>query len=214
MTLSRRLFLGAAVGACVLRPRRRPPVGIFMRGGADGLSMIVPHADSAYYGARPTTAISRREVIDLDGRCGLHPALAPLQAYWNDGRLGVVRAARMADVGSSHAPAQARVLALLAAARVQVIDTWGWDTHFHQGDSTGPLARRLQQLARRIDALARSGRTVFTISEFGRTSHENHFGGTDHAPAVAMLLVGRRLTGGIVHDQTDMHDAVRSFVAL
>jgi uncharacterized protein (DUF1501 family) len=192
----------------------RPPVCIFMRGGADGLSMIVPHADAAYYDARPTTAIPRHEVIDLDGRCGLHPALAPLQTYWNEGRLGVVRAARMANVGSSHAAAQALILALLTAARVQVIDTWGWDTHFHQGDSTGPLASRLQQLARRIDALARSGRAVFTISEFGRTSHENRIGGTDHAPAVAMLLVGPRFTDGIIHDPTDMHDAVRSFVAL
>lgn len=174
--------------------------------------MVVPHADPAYYRARPTTAIRRDEVIDLDGRCGLHPALSPLEPHWKAGTLSIVRSTAMPGVGSAHAPAQAQVSALLERTGVRLIDSWGWDTHFGQGNSAGPLAERLRQLARRIDALAREGRTVFTISEFGRSAQENRIGGTDHAPQVAMLVVGGSF--GVVHEPMDMREVIRQLATL
>lgn len=213
MAISRRLFLGASIGAFAVRPRRQPPVCIFLRGGADGLSMVVPHVDQAYHAARPTTAIPPTDVLDLDDRCGLHPALAALTPFWVEGRLSIVRDARLAAIGTSHAAAQARVSALLTEAGVPVIDSWGWDTHFQQGAGTGTLATRMQQLAHRIASLAREGRSVFTVSEFGRTLRENRIGGTDHAPEVAMLLVGRR-SYGIMHEPSDMRGLIRQFATL
>jgi uncharacterized protein (DUF1501 family) len=77
-------------------------VCVFLRGGVDGLSLVVPHADRAYYAERPGLAIARpgkaeESAIDLDGRFGLHPRLAPLAAAWNAGELAIVHA-----VGSPH----------------------------------------------------------------------------------------------------------------
>ena len=46
-------------------------VAIFQRGAVDGLNMIVPYGEQAYYAARPTIAVPRPGVeggaIDLDG---------------------------------------------------------------------------------------------------------------------------------------------------
>jgi uncharacterized protein (DUF1501 family) len=87
--LSRRQFLGAAAAgtAASMFPAWLPKivlgktyasnrdviVSVFLRGGADGLAMVAPYADPAYYTSRPTIAIPRPDAtdankgIDLDG---------------------------------------------------------------------------------------------------------------------------------------------------
>src|SRR5213593_4475762 len=69
-------------------PRKKILVAIFQRGAADGLNIVVPHGEKAYYGLRPTIAIPRPTsdsdkkadaAIDLDGFFGFHPSLAPLK---------------------------------------------------------------------------------------------------------------------------------------
>src|ERR1039458_8083741 len=51
-------------------------VGIFQRGAADGLNIVVPHGEPSYYAMRPTINIPRKSVLDLDGFFGLHPAMS------------------------------------------------------------------------------------------------------------------------------------------
>jgi len=96
-------------------PRKKILVAIFQRGAADGLNIVVPHAEKRYYEMRPTIAVPRpsrqsdqREdaAIDLDGFFGLHPALAPLKPIWDDGHLAVVHAAGSPDPTRSHFDAQ------------------------------------------------------------------------------------------------------------
>ena len=75
-------FLVRAAGAAPARGKVL--VAIFQRGAVDGLAMVPPHGDGAYYAGRPSIAIQRpargaaHGTIDLDGFFGLHPALAPL----------------------------------------------------------------------------------------------------------------------------------------
>ena len=54
-------------------------VVIFQRGAADGLNIVVPYRESNYYSMRPTIAIPQKQVLDLDGFFGLHPAMTSLQ---------------------------------------------------------------------------------------------------------------------------------------
>ena len=83
-------------------------VCIFLRGGVDGLSAVVPYADDDLYRARRTLAIdppgadSGTSARDLDGFFGLHPALAPLQEIFQDGALAVVHAVGSPDETRSH----------------------------------------------------------------------------------------------------------------
>jgi uncharacterized protein (DUF1501 family) len=325
--------------------RSRVLIAVFQRGAVDGLSMIVPHGERAYYDSRSTIAIQRPSVgnpdtaIDLDGFFGFHPALKPLEPLWNARRLAVIHACGSPHATRSHFDAQdymeagspgikttpdgwlARVLRarplkgpsplrgvalgarlprslrgdkealafsdlsefdvksdgqripgaldarrgfealyeqgaqdllygtgreafeamkILKAANPQRLtpangaeyprgrfgdslrqiaqlikanvglevaftDLGGWDTHVHQGNETGPLRDRLNELAQGFAALDRdlgdgmADVVVLTMSEFGRTIRENGSGGTDHGHGTAMLLLGGPVRGGKVY---------------
>lgn len=78
---------------------------VFLRGAYDGLSALVPYADSYYLEARPNIAI--RQPLRLDARWGLHPALAPsLGPLWDAGHLALVPFAGTDFVSRSHFQAQ------------------------------------------------------------------------------------------------------------
>lgn len=89
---------------------RRTLVTIFQRGAVDGLNMIVPFAESAYYAARPNIAIPRPGqeggALNLDGFFGAHPALAPLLPYFKDKSAAFIHAAGSPDSTRSHFDAQ------------------------------------------------------------------------------------------------------------
>jgi uncharacterized protein (DUF1501 family) len=103
-------FLARTVAAADA-PRRRVLVTIFQRGAVDGLNMIVPFGESAYYSARPSIAIARPgtspdAAVDLDGFFGLHPRLAPLKPLYDARQLAVVHACGSPDGTRSHFDAQ------------------------------------------------------------------------------------------------------------
>ncbi len=83
---------------------------VFLRGAVDGLNVVVPHAESRYYDARPTIAItppgSENGALDLDGHFGLHPALASLLPLWQQGSLAFIVASGSPDPTRSHFDAQ------------------------------------------------------------------------------------------------------------
>src|SRR5579875_3308769 len=81
-------------------------VVIFQRGACDGLNVVVPYAEPNYYSMRPTIAIKKDEVLDLNGFFGLHPAMAPLKPLYDAGHLAVVHAAGSPDPTRSHFDAQ------------------------------------------------------------------------------------------------------------
>jgi uncharacterized protein (DUF1501 family) len=82
-------------------------VCIFLRGGADGLNVVVPHGDRSYYQNRPSIAIAEPgrgagKAVDLDGFFGLHPAMRPLKELWDDKLLAAVQAAGSTAGNHSH----------------------------------------------------------------------------------------------------------------
>lgn len=77
-------------------------VVLFLRGGFDGLSAIVPVTDPDYYALRPTIAVPAASTLQLDSNFGLHPALAPLKPLWDNGSFGVVHAAGLTAPNRSH----------------------------------------------------------------------------------------------------------------
>ncbi|MEA5497799.1 DUF1501 domain-containing protein [Limnoraphis robusta] len=91
-------------------PKPKRLVVIFLRGGIDGLNVVVPYGETDYYEARPTLAIPQpgkeKGALDLDGNFGLHPALSPLIPYWKEGTLGFVHACGSTDETRSHFDAQ------------------------------------------------------------------------------------------------------------
>jgi uncharacterized protein (DUF1501 family) len=314
-------------------------VVIFQRGAADGLNIVVPWRENNYYAMRPTIAIPQKQVLDLDGFFGLHPAMASLVPLYRQGHLAIVHATGSPDGTRSHFDAQDfmesgtpgikstpdgwlnralqaedlkkrqqhtafRAVALgpdvprtlagripaLAIGNVQdfavggrgpkpapaasafeamydessdsllhsagdstfeaikmlratdpahyqpapdanypnngfannmkqiaqllkanlgleaaFTDIGGWDTHQNQGSVDGQLANRLREFSDGIAAFWRDmgpeaeNITLVTMSEFGRTAHQNGTGGTDHGHANAMFVLGGQVKGGKVY---------------
>ena len=89
---------------------QRKLVVIMLRGAVDGLSVVVPYGEREYGQSRGTTALpapgAEDGVLKLDSRFGLHPALARLKPYWDQGALGFVHASGSPDITRSHFDAQ------------------------------------------------------------------------------------------------------------
>jgi len=103
-------FLVRAAGAQQSN-RGKVLVVVFQRGGMDGLNVIVPFKDRAYYALRPSIALAEpaageERAIDLDGYFALHPALAPLKNIYDKGHLAILHAAGSPDNTRSHFDAQ------------------------------------------------------------------------------------------------------------
>lgn len=77
-------------------------VVISLRGGIDGLGVVVPHGDPGYYQARPSTAVPAVNLLCADAMFGLHPAMAPLEPLWSSGELAAVQATGLAVPNRSH----------------------------------------------------------------------------------------------------------------
>ncbi len=91
-------------------PHPKRLVVIFLRGGIDGLNVVVPYQEADYYEVRPIIAIPQpgkdKGALDLDGNFGLHPVLSPLLPYWKDKTLAFVHACGSSDNTRSHFDAQ------------------------------------------------------------------------------------------------------------
>ena len=108
--VGRSAFAATSTGAdAPLRGNKRLVV-VFLRGAVDGLSVVVPYTEGAYYQQRSTIALARPGqdggVLDLDGHFGLNPNLSPLMPMWQSGRLAFVHASGSPDPTRSHFDAQ------------------------------------------------------------------------------------------------------------
>ncbi|GMV88816.1 MAG: hypothetical protein AMXMBFR81_17470 [Chthonomonas sp.] len=105
-------WLGArsAFSQLVVAPARveQPTlVVVFLRGGMDGLNVVVPYGDDDYHRLRPNLALRKAQVLDLDGTFGLHPRLAPLLPLYREGSMAIVHAVGSGDQTRSHFEAMA-----------------------------------------------------------------------------------------------------------
>src|SRR5512134_3552728 len=155
MSISRRDFMRGGVSAFTLSfaapaflsdlaraqgRARRNLVVLYLSGGNDALSTVVPYTDPQYYARRPTIAIPAGEVLqigsDSSGKpLGLNPRLTGLQSIFNSGRLALIQRTGYANSSRSH---------------FQGIDIWSTaDPRSPQG--TGWLGRYLDMLPPPID---------------------------------------------------------------
>ena len=89
---------------------------------------------------------------------------------------------------------------------VAFAESGGWDTHFNQGTVNGALGRNLKDFSDCIAAFWKDMDayqdevTVMTMTEFGRTAHQNGTGGTDHGRASCLFVLGNDVKGGKVYN--------------
>ncbi len=73
-----------------------------LAGGNDGLNMVIPHADDAYFSSRPKLAIPQAQVQKITDHIGLHPQLAGLRKLYDGGDLALIQGVGYPNPNRSH----------------------------------------------------------------------------------------------------------------
>lgn len=259
-TLSRRGFLragaaaaiGAATGPAWL-PRvvfgggvqlgRDVIVSIFLRGGADGLSLCVPFAENAYYALRANVAVpppggGADTAINLDGFFGFAPAMAPLLEAWQAGRLAIVHACGLNDPTRSHFDAQ-RFMELGGTDGPPLFDGW-LARHLRVASPGGGLLRGLAHghaipaafwgadrtapvpdaagYGLAGDPVSRDARLHTLVQEYVRAGGQLRFAALNTRATIGLLdsvdFAGYRPGGGAAYPPTPLGTALRTTAAM
>ena len=115
---------------------------VYLNGGNDALSTLVPYGDTDYFARRPTIAVPSASVLQIGtdragNLLGLHPSLSGLKSIFDSGKLAVVQRTGYQNSSRSH---------------FQGLDIWGTA---NPTDVTGPgwLGRYLDTLPSPVDPL-------------------------------------------------------------
>jgi uncharacterized protein (DUF1501 family) len=86
---------------------RQNLVVLYLSGGNDSLSMLIPYNDPEYRSRRPTIAIPAANVLQIGSdrsgvALGLHPRLTGLRTIFNSGRLAFIQRTGYANSSRSH----------------------------------------------------------------------------------------------------------------
>ena len=75
---------------------------ISLRGGIDGLGVVVPHGDPGYYRARPPTAVPATSLVCADACSGCTPRWLPSSRSGHSGELAAIQATGLPVANRSH----------------------------------------------------------------------------------------------------------------
>ena len=86
---------------------RRNLVVLYLGGGNDSLSMLIPYNDANYYSRRPTIAVPAGQVLQVGSdpsnvALGLHPRLTGLKQIFDQGRLALIQRTGYENQTRSH----------------------------------------------------------------------------------------------------------------
>ena len=117
-------------------------VVVYLSGGNDSLSTVIPYRDPVYASRRPTLAIPAGNVLQIGSdnsgvELGLHPRLLGLRSIFDSGRLAIVQRTGYANQSRSHFTG---------------FDIWG-TANTTNTSGTGWLGRYLDTLPAPIDPL-------------------------------------------------------------
>jgi uncharacterized protein (DUF1501 family) len=122
--------------------RSRNLVVVYLSGGNDALSTVIPYQDPFYFSRRPAIAVPAGQVLQIGSdsskkALGLHPRLTGIQTMFNEGRLAVVQRTGYSNSSRSH---------------FQGLDIWGTASPSSTSGS-GWLGRYLDTLPPPVDVL-------------------------------------------------------------
>jgi uncharacterized protein (DUF1501 family) len=151
--MKRRDFLKIAAGALIwqLNPSLLPSlraaasssqrilVLIELKGGNDGLNMLVPYTDQRYYRLRSGLAVQRDSVLPLSEQLGLNPRLKALMDAWQQKQLAIVAGVGYPQPNRSH---------------FRSIEIWETGSSSSQYVQSGWLARALPKMPTSAKAIA------------------------------------------------------------
>jgi uncharacterized membrane protein len=70
----------------------KPPTLVVLQltGGNDPLNTVIPYGNPLYWDNRPTVRIPEQEILHIDNTYGLHPSMAAIKPFWDEGKLAIL----------------------------------------------------------------------------------------------------------------------------
>lgn len=99
----------------------------------------------------------------------------------------------------------AQLIKMDVGLEVAFTESNGWDTHYNQAGLSGTFARNAEDLAACISSFwddmegYQDDVVLMSMTEFGRTVHQNGTRGTDHGRASCNFILGNYVDGGQVY---------------
>lgn len=194
MLLTRRFFLrlcGTAAVALTAAPALRFARGqdtvrkgktlvlIFLRGGQDGLNLLVPYGDADYAKLRPRLAMRPpREgdpgaCLDLDGFFGLHPQAGALRDLFNKGQAAFLPAVGNPSNNRSHFAQQDTWETAKIGDDSVLTDGW-LNRYLQTSEGHGPL--RAVAIGNALPRILRGDAPAVAIRNVADLAYNNRFG--------------------------------------
>jgi uncharacterized protein (DUF1501 family) len=73
-----------------------------LSGGNDALNTVIPYADPLYLDNRPVVRIDPEKVLPINDRIGFNPALEPIKALWDQGKVAIIQGIGYPHPNRSH----------------------------------------------------------------------------------------------------------------
>ena len=73
-----------------------------LSGGNDALNTVIPYSNGLYYDQRPYLGIPEERSLHLDGELALNPAMGPIKALWDEGKVAVINGVGYPNPNRSH----------------------------------------------------------------------------------------------------------------
>ena len=77
-------------------------VVVQLSGGNDALNTVVPYTNGIYQDSRTAIRLEEHEVLDLNGKLGLHPSMGPIKNLYDQGNVAIVNGIGYPKPNRSH----------------------------------------------------------------------------------------------------------------
>ncbi len=159
---------------------KKSVVVLQLSGGNDALNTVIPYADENYYDNRQYLGIPENNILKLDDKLGLNPAMGPIKSLWDEGKVAVINGIGYPSPNRSH---------------FRSMDVW----HTAEPNDIAPEGW-LGQAVRDLDP---KGENVVTGVNFGRGLPRAMY-----AKDVPVASVGNLDTYGLMPDIKDERRAI------
>ncbi len=73
-----------------------------LSGGNDALNTVIPYSDPLYLENRPVVRIDPEKVLPINDRIGFNPAMEPIKALWDEGKVAIIQGIGYPHPNRSH----------------------------------------------------------------------------------------------------------------
>ena len=171
-----------------------------LSGGNDGLNTVIPYNNSKYRDYRPSLSIASESIIPINDQLGLHPAMAPLKKYWDEGHLAIIVGVGYPNGSLSHF----RSMDIWATCEPDELGLTGWlGSVIHDVDPRGENVLTGVNFGRGLPrSLAKEGVAVASVGDLSTYGLLTDMGIEDQR-AAALDLFGRMYAPAIGQGAVD-----------